>query len=510
MDTTPQPHPESLSLEVSPAMLPIRRRYRPPKPRFLVDQSGQLDPFYGCPELQVPSGHLARFVVEMVSQLNLGLLEKKYSALGRHGHHPKHVLGVLLLGSIEGSHHASKLEKATKTDAGYRLVSGGHTISATTIKRVRRENLAFFQDAVQQTVCLAVQRGLIDPTQLAMDSARIQADASCKSMRTLARSKKRLEELIAQDVSPLSEEARVEHAAKVDKHSTAVARCEAEGRPSHSVTDPHAGLIKFPNGGALPGHRVTVTSAGTALRFVVNVLINAKPNDFGMLEETSRGARDALIKAGMPVREGAPRMQTAADPGYLSEKDLIFAFENRSWLDALIHEPNSQRRKSADGEALFERDAFQIAKDGTATCPAGIKMKGPYKARENRQWFGQGCEQCRMQARCTTGKQRRLTHNPRRDKLHNYMQSRMAEPGAKARYNQRIATVEPVFSYIEDAMGFRRVSSRHTDCLMSEILLKVLAYNMMRLRAARPVSACRLSLVVSDDTAYVIEAFLPR
>ncbi|MCU0662471.1 MAG: transposase [Myxococcota bacterium] len=498
-----------LSLEGPPPTIPARKRYRPPKAKFLADQSRQLDPISGCPDLQVPHDHAARFVLELVEQLDLKVLVKKYSALGRHGFHPKHVLGVLILGSVQGLHYASKLAKATKTDAAYRLVSGGRAISDSTIKKFRAENLAFFQDAVQQTVAMAVERGLIDPTTLAIDSARIQADASVKSMRTLERSKKRLEELTKEDVAALDEEAHAEHAAKVEKHETAVARCEAEGRTSHSVTDPHAGLLKFPSGAALPGHRVTVTSAGSDLRFVVNVLINATPNDFGMLEVTARGAHEALIKAGMLVREGAPRMQTAADPGYLSETDLTFAFENRDWLDVLIHEPEVQRRKGVDGAALFGRDAFTIAEDGTATCPAGLKMKGPYKNGDNRLWHGDGCVKCGLRERCTTSKKRALTQNPRLDKVRGHMHSRMAEPGAKARYNQRIATVEPVFSYIEDAMGFRRVSSRHTECLKAEILLKILAYNLMRLKAAKPVSACLISVVVTDDTAHIIDVCLP-
>jgi len=32
----------------------------------------------------------------------------------------------------------------------------------------------------------------------------------------------------------------------------------------------------------------------------------------------------------------------------------------------------------------------------------------------------------------------------------------MAEPGARERYGQRMATIEPVFSNIEDVMAYRR------------------------------------------------------
>jgi hypothetical protein len=38
------------------------------------------------------------------------------------------------------------------------------------------------------------------------------------------------------------------------------------------------------------------------------------------------------------------------------------------------------------------------------------------------------------------------------------MRARMEAPGGRERYNRRIATVEPVFSNLESAMGFRRAS----------------------------------------------------
>jgi Transposase DDE domain len=44
-----------------------------------------------------------------------------------------------------------------------------------------------------------------------------------------------------------------------------------------------------------------------------------------------------------------------------------------------------------------------------------------------------------------------------------------------------MATVEPVFSYLEDAMGFRRVSSRKPSTVTAELLLKLLAHNVSRL-----------------------------
>ncbi len=493
---------------VPPLSAPVRGRRRrlDPVPHFQADTSRQLDPLLGCPAVQVPAEHLAWKVLDWVALLDTSAVESGYSSLGRRGFHPRHLLGIWLLASLQGLHAASRVAVTCQTDAAFRLVGGGHSPSATILKDFRRNNLEFLQDAVQQTVRIAVERGLVDPEQLAVDAARLQADASTKSARTLKRSRGRLRELAATDVSALADDERVVHEEKVRKHADAVRRCEEEGRTSHSLTDPHAALMKFPNGAAMLGHRVSVTSCGTDLRFVVSALITALPNDCGHLQDCVLAARDALLAAGMPTRDGAPRMQVAADPGYFSEADLVFAEENQNWLDVLISEPTKKKRRTK----YFTIEDFHIHDDGSATCPAGVAMEGPFRQEEGRRgWRGEGCSDCALRPLCTPAKRRTLTQNPALERTRSSMRERMAEDGAKARYNKRIATVEPVFSYIEDTMGFRRVSSRKTETVRSEILLKILAYNLSRLGAGAAARLVRVSGVYCDSRFRLLAAWAP-
>jgi len=474
-------------------------------PRFKPDVTGQLDPMKGAPACQVPADHLARRVLAWVAGIDTMALEDGYSPLGRHGHAPKRVLAVWVYASLTGVHHAAKVAELTKTDAAYRLLSGGYAISASVLCTFRRENRKFLADAIQQTVKLALENGVLDPSQLAVDSARVRANASTKSMRTLTRSKKRLEELAEVDAAKLNDEERGEHEAKVAKHEEAVRRCEAEGRTSFSTTNATAGLMKFPDGASLPGHRVTVTAAGTAVRFVVDVLVTNKANDFGSLEEAVTRARDALRDAGLPEET---RLQVAADPGYLSTTDLAFAAASRDWVDVLIHEPPPERRsKDREKAGHFGRERFSILEDGTAICPAGQKMRGPTPQGDGRRiWRGEGCAECPLRSQCTTGRYRSLTQDLESDRVYKAMRERMAEPGAKERYNRRIATVEPVFGTIEEKMGYRRASSRHTDSVESEILLKVLAYNLSRLAAGLAAGPQAASSLLWIQVAGIVDA----
>lgn len=480
-----------------------RRRLRASlfAPRFKRDITGQLDPMKGAPACQVGSEHLSRRVLGWVEHLDTRAMEDKYSPLGRHGHAPKRVLGVWVYASLCGVHHASKVARLTKTDAAYRLLSGGYTISASVLCAFRRENRDFLGAAIVQTVKQALELKILDPSQLAVDSVRLRADASNKSMRTLKRSKARLAELAVEDVGVMSEQERREHEAKVAKHAEAVRRCESEGRTSFSTTNETAGMMKFPDGASLPGHRVTMTSAGTSVRFVVDVLVTSKTNDYGSLEEAVTRARDALRDAGLP--EGT-RMQVAADPGYLSTEDLAFAAASRDWVDVLIHEPSPGRGSK---ERKFGRERFSILEDGTAICPVGRQMAGPMpQSNGRRNWHGEGCDECPVRAQCTSGRYRWLTQDVEWDRVHQAMRERMAEPGAKERYNRRMATIEPVFGSIEAKMGYRRASSRHTDTVVSEILLKVLAYNLSRLAAGQAAGPRAVFSLLWVRVAGVVDA----
>ncbi len=443
--------------------------------------AAQLDPINGCVELQVPNGHLARAVRDLLAELDFSKIESGYSSLGRHGFHPRHVMGVLVYGSLVGVHHSTKLERVSETDAAFRLVSGGHWISAGKLREFRRKHLEFFKGAIQQTLVIAQRRGLLDPEQLAVDSVRLRAHASTKAARTLKRSKARLADLAKVDRSSLSPGALAALEEKIAKHQTAVAECKRQGRTNLVTTAPSAGLMKFPSGASAPGHRMTVTACGVKTRFVLDLMVDADGHDFAKLPAAVERARSALAGAGADVTH----LQVAADAGYWSEDDLRYAAAKREHIDVLIAHRKQSNRHNDAGEPQFALADFELGSEGTVTCPAGTRLDGPFKDGDKLRYHGVGCEPCPLRGRCTKGKRRILTMKPEYHALQKSMADRMRQPGAQARYAKRMATVEPVFAQIEDVMGYRRVSSRHEASVLAELALKVLAYNLGRIVAAR-------------------------
>jgi transposase len=396
-------------------------------------------------------------------------------------------------------HHSTEVERACRTDAAFKWLCGGDSPSGPTLRRMRMKQASFFSSAIEETIRAGHAAGLIDLGALAVDSVRVRAHASPAAVRTRSRSTERLKQLSSVDVSSLDDHAKAKHEASVQKHTAALAICDEREATSFVTTNEMAALMKFPSGASAPAHRATVISSGAATRFVVGVLVDADSTDHGKLRRALEHAREVLDRLGLRADQ---RLVAAADAGYWSDRDLSFAQEATDWADVLIPEINNSR----DNRGFFGRDRFVVDEDGKAICPAGTEMLGPYaNDKEGRElkWVGVGCSSCSLRPQCTPGRQRALHIDAAKERARDAMRTRMARPGAKERYNQRIATIEPVFSFLEHAMRFRRSSSRRKQTVISEVLLKTLAYNIDRLiRAAgnKKRLLCAFFSVSSDGT----------
>lgn len=468
------------------------RTPRDPAPRFKDDRQSQLDGVDGCPELQLDDEHLARRVLEFVRLLGAEQLASTYSALGRRGYRPERVLAILVYGSLIGLHHSTKLGRACQTDVALRWLAGGWRPSASTLRRFRLAHAEYFEEALARTVAIADERGLLDVEELSVDSVRLRAHASTHEVRTETRSKKRLEQLESSPVDASDAEGTRARDAKIQKHRDALERLQTEGRTNLVLTNPSAGLMKFPSGASAPGHRVTVVASGVTQRLAVGLLIDASGSDSGKLGPAMQKVLETLDELGVATGR---RLVVSADAGYFTERDLRWADEHRARVDVLIHEAAT----SNGGRTTMGRSHFTIPDDGsTPTCPAGNSMAGPYdRPSGEREWKGVGCNDCPLRSQCTPGKQRTLVIHPEFERLRAAMRERMAREGAAERYSKRIATIEPVFSQIQDTMGFRRVSTRFARGLRGEIFLKFLAHNIARLIQAARLR--RVYLVLDDE-----------
>lgn len=142
----------------------------------------------------LPANHLARFVVDIISQLDLSQIYAGYAEHGGEAIAPEALLSVLFYGYATGIFSSRKLEKATYENVGVRYVAGGLHPDHDTIAHFRKTFLGELQGLFVQILLIAEEAGVLTLGNLSLDGSKIHADAS----KSHAVSYKRLVELQGQ------------------------------------------------------------------------------------------------------------------------------------------------------------------------------------------------------------------------------------------------------------------------------------------------------------------------
>lgn len=126
----------------------------------------------------LPANHLARFVVDVVAQLDLKPIYQRYKAVGGVAIAPSVLLSLLFYGYATGKFSSRKIEKATYEDLGYRYVAGGLHPDHDTIAHFRKTFLPELQGLFVEILLLAKLAGILKVGNLSLDGSKIHADAS--------------------------------------------------------------------------------------------------------------------------------------------------------------------------------------------------------------------------------------------------------------------------------------------------------------------------------------------
>lgn len=92
----------------------------------------------------LPNDHLARFVVEVIEQLDLSDLVRQYAGRGSAAHHPAVLLGLLIYGYANGVHSSRKIERATYDSVAFRYVAANTHPDHDTLATFRRRFFFLF------------------------------------------------------------------------------------------------------------------------------------------------------------------------------------------------------------------------------------------------------------------------------------------------------------------------------------------------------------------------------
>lgn len=434
-------------------------------------------------EEALPEQHLARFIVDIIAQLDLGPIYAHYASHGGEAIAPEVLLGLLFYGYATGLFSSRKIEKATYESIPFRYIAGGLHPDHDTIAHFRKTFLKEIQDLFVQVLLLAQAVGVLKLGNISLDGSKIHADAS----KSHAVSYKRLNELEAQLKNEVQElfavgeqadqgelqlpeglvlqdeiairqerlanlakakaelEARAKerYAAEKAEYEAKLREREEKGRQNkhkprgrtpqppqagpqdkdqYNFTDPESRIMKNSNNEGMDQHYNVQVAADQKTLLIMAPAISNHPND--KLEATP--TLDAIAPAiGQPAA-------VAMDTGYFSAAN-IQACEARG-IDPYI--ATGREAHHPDWRTFFQELGDPPAQD------ASPKVKMAYKLRTE---IGQ------------------------------------------AIYRLRKCTVEPVIGIIKEVLGFRQFSLRGLKAVAGEWCLVCLAFNLKRMHTLWPV-----------------------
>jgi transposase len=126
----------------------------------------------------LPEGHLARFVVDVVDQLDLSAMSKAYRGSGSASYHPSLLIGLLVYGYATGVFSSRKLERATYDSVAFRFVAANQNPDHDTIAAFRRRFLKEIEALFVKILLLAREMGLLKLGTVGLDGTKIHANAS--------------------------------------------------------------------------------------------------------------------------------------------------------------------------------------------------------------------------------------------------------------------------------------------------------------------------------------------
>lgn len=418
----------------------------------------------------LPEDHLARFVIDVVEQLDLGAFyrRRREDGWGRAAFDPKMMVALLLYAYCTGVRSSRQIERRLTEDVPFRFIAANHHADHATIARFRADHAKLLEGLFTQALRLCAEAGLVKVGMVALDGKRVAANASMSANSTRAAIEEEVSAMLAEAAATDAAE-DAEHGdargdelpsgladgtTRLDRLRRAKAQLDAEERARRqdyddriakreameaetgkgirgrkprppepvkerqaNVTDPDSRIMKTQHGFVQGYNGQAVVTGG---QIVVACDLTNDQTDHALLHQMIELTERNLESAGVAQPIGV----LLADAGYYSD------------ANALAEEPGGPELMIATAKGWRERKAAE------ARPPRG-RIPGSFTTRQ------------RMARKLQTKRGQRL-------------------------YRKRSATVEPVFGQ-HDTRGLRRLHRRGLDACRSEWSFENTAHNVLKL-----------------------------
>ena len=424
----------------------------------------------------LPEEHLARFVVDIVDQLDLSAMSKAYRGSGSASYHPCLLIGLLVYGYATGVFSSRKLERATYDSVAFRFVAANQNPDHDTIAAFRRRFLKEIEALFVKILLLAREMGLLKLGTVGLDGTKIHANASKHSALSYehackieAQLKAEVAELLAKaeaadqadvlDGMSIPEElARREERLKKIAEAKAKIEARAKERYERELAEHQAKLAaraaKEKATGKKPGGKPPAPPAEGPL-----------PTDqVNLTDEESRI---------MPVSGGGFEQCYNAQAAVAEDSLLVVANgvtqapNDKRELEPMLAKTNALPEALGKAKNMLADSGYFSEANVNACAAAGIEPL-IVPGRQN--------HHPSLSERFADAPP--APENPTPVKA---MAHRLQTPEGKALYAKRKCTPEPVFGIIKSALGFRQFLLRGLENVQGEWSLVTMAWNVKRM-----------------------------
>ena len=427
----------------------------------------------------LPEGHLALFVLDVVSLLDLSAIHRVYEAKddrGRAGFDPTMMVALLVYAYCVGKPSSRKIERATYEDVAFRVLAGDQHPDHDTIATFRKEHLGALAGLFAQVLQLCQKAGLVRLGHIAIDGSKVKANASkhkAMSYERMGDTEKRIEKEVAELLSR-AEQADAEEDAEYGK-----------GR----------------RGDELPKELARRETRLAKIREAKAALeAEAKAKAASKLDEAKAAASEgdgAAPTAPTPSSKTPDSTEPKPDPkaqrNFTDPESRIMP--DGAHKGAFVQAYNVQIAVDAEAQIIVAADVVQAANDvrqlvpmaeaivanvgalaATTSADAGYFSKDnvehPALAATNllvppsRQKHGQGLSPGSDDPSASPADR---------------MRHKLASDAGRALYKMRKAIVEPVFGQLKAARGMRQFLMRGLEAARGEFALMALTHNLLKL-----------------------------
>ncbi|MGL1886373.1 MAG: transposase [Reichenbachiella sp.] len=399
--------------------------------------------------------HLARFVVEIVSKMDLCQVYSSYSGKGSPPYDPKLLLSLIFYGYSTGVFSSRKIEASTYDSVAFRFIAGNHHPDHDTIASFRKKHLPQLKGWFKEILLIGNELGLLKLGNFFIDGTKVQADAS----RHKAMSYKRLKQLEKQL------DCEIEQLMALGQ--------EQDEKDEQSIVD-------IPD--EIKRREGRLTKINTAKKVIEQRSKEAYQEEKAEFDKKQEARKKYEKETGKKPRGRVPK-EPSSEP---AEKDQY----NFTDPESRIMKTSKGFDQCYNAQIAVNEDMLIISNYANAhhndkqeflptieSVPDELKSKITSAVADTGYFSENNIENCPKNIIPIIAKSKEK-HNSYIEQLLNPTNENEKD---KEIYRKRKHTVEPVFGIIKEVLGFRRFSFRGKDDIDNEWGLVCLSYNLKRM-----------------------------